>query len=487
MGSIIAIYIIVVWFNLPQGCSVYYALCTIRFMADILIKLKKGLDIPLGGEAGAQIENTDAVSRVAFMANEYHDLRPDMQVAVGDQVRVGQVLFRERRCPDICYVAPASGEIEAINRGQRRVLQSIVIKVKEDAAQREEQQYESYTTEQLDQLSKKQLIQHLLSSGLWTAFKTRPYSVTPNPNTHPHSIFVTAIDTQPLAPDPAAIIHTAAKEFATGVRILSRLFAGQVFVCTAAGVDLQLPQINNVKTAAFSGPHPAGLAGTHIHFLDPAQPKKTVWTIGYQDVIAIGDLFLTGCWPTQRIVALAGPGVKRPRLLRTRLGACVSELYRDNLREDETQRVIAGSVLNGWKAQGWGDFLGRFTCQITVLAERAPRRVLGWLRPNATAFSISRAVSFNFFRRVRPVFSCAINGSPRAFVPLGLYERVFPLTLLPTQLLRSLLINDTAMAQKLGCLELDEEDLALCSYVCPSKHEFGVFLRTVLHKIEKEG
>ena len=432
------------------------------------------------------IESAPAVSRVALMANGYQGLKPNLAVKQGDEVKIGQVLFRERRCPEIAYVAPASGVVEAIHRGDKRVLQSIVIKIDADK-ENEQQQYESYSDQQIDQLPRAEIVQHLLSSGFWARLRTRPYTATPNPNTKPHSIFVTATDTRPLAPNPAMIIRADSQAFSSGLRVLSHLTSGKIFVCTADNTELSVPALDKIQSTAFSGPHPAGLVGTHIHFLDPVSSKKVVWTIGYQDVIAIGKLFLTGSWPTQQIVSVAGPGVRQARLLKTRVGACVSELCAGNLQDNERMRVIAGSVLDGRKAQGQSDFLSCFDNQITVLAESVPPRVLGWLRPLPAAFSVSRAVSFNLFRRIQPVFSCLVQGSPRALVPLGLYEQVFPLQLLPTQLLRALLVTDTEAAQQLGCLELDEEDLALCSYVCPSKYEFGDMLRTTLQRIEKEG
>ncbi len=445
------------------------------------INLKKGLDIPISGRPEQSvIEKARPVSRVALVAHEYHGLKPGMHVSEGDAVAAGQTLFVDRRHSQVCYTSPASGTVEAINRGERRVLQSVVIRVEGER----NEQFECWDPDDIRTRARADVIAQLLKSGLWTAIRTRPYSKTPPPESVPHSIFVNAADTRPLAPDPELIIRRSSGLFETGMQVVRRLTRGKVFLCT--GGDMQSPD-GDFDVAAFSGPHPAGLAGTHIHFLDPVGESKTVWVIGYQDVIAFGTLFLEGVYPTQRVVSLAGPVVNRPRLLQTRVGASVSELCENELSVGGGHRLVVGSVLDGYKADGWSDFLGRFTLQVTALKERGERRTFGWLRPGFDLFSASRAVFSNLLRRRAFDMTCMQNGSPRALVPVSIYERVLPLDLLPTPLLKSLLVMDTEMAQKLGCLELDEEDLALCSYVCPGKHEFGPILRANLERIEKDG
>lgn len=447
------------------------------------INLKKGVDIPLSGAPEQVIEDARPVSRVALVACEYPGLKPGMRVRQGDTVAAGQTLFVHRREPEICYASPVSGVVEAVHRGEKRVLQSVVVRVEGDR----QEQFECWRDADIATGDRERVIAQLLKSGLWPAIKTRPYGKTPGPQSEPHSIFVNAMDTRPLAPDPAVVIGDAPEAFRTGMRVVRRLTGNKVFVCAGSGLDLPLPE-GDFETVRFSGPHPAGLAGTHIHFLDPVRGGKTVWSVGYQDVMAFGTLFARGVYPSGRVVSLAGPMVRRPRLLRTRVGACVSELCADEVEVPETCRLIAGSALDGYQAAGWSDFLGRFALQLTVLRERDGQRVLGWLRPGFDLFSVSRAV-FSHLRGRRRTFdlACMQNGSPRALVPIDIYERVMPLDLLPVPLLKSLLVRDADMAQKLGCLELEEEDLALCSYVCPGKHEFGEALRENLEIIEKEG
>jgi Na+-transporting NADH:ubiquinone oxidoreductase subunit A len=309
----------------------------------------------------------------------------------------------------------------------------------------------------------------------------------PHPETTPHSIFVTAIDTRPLAAQPEVIIKQQRDDFVNGVTVLSRLTEGAVFVCKSPAADIPTPSIDRVKVEAFEGPHPAGIVGTHIHFLDPVSADKTVWHLGYQDVIAIGGLFTTGRIPVQRVISLAGPPVKNPRLLRTRMGANTNDLLDDEL-EDIECRPISGSVLGGRRALGAESFLGRYHIHLSVIAEGRTRYFLGWLNPARDLFSVVNVFTSALSRETRKfAMTTSQNGSPRAMVPTGNYERVMPLDVLPTQLLRALVVGDTDTAQALGCLELDEEDLALCSFVCVGKYDYGPVLRKNLTQIEKEG
>jgi Na+-transporting NADH:ubiquinone oxidoreductase subunit A len=340
----------------------------------------------------------------------------------------------------------------------------------------------------LSGLSPEQVRDALLSSGWWTAFRTRPFSRFPAADAQPHSIFVTAIDTNPLAADPAPIILENAEDFVFGLLALTRLTEGPVYVCHEEDVQIPGRDVPRVTMAAFAGPHPAGLPGTHIHFLDPVSLQKSVWYVGYQDVIACGTLFRTGRLNVERVVSLGGPSVKKPRLLRTRLGACLDDLLADEVTEG-VNRVISGSVLSGRTAEPPSNFLGRYHTQVSVLPEGHQREFLGWQKPGFNRFSVTRAFASAWSNRpVRDLdMTTSTGGSRRAMVPIGVYEKVMPLDLLPTQLLRALIVGDTEHASELGCLELDEEDLALCTFVCPSKYNYGPLLRENLTKIEREG
>ncbi|MDK9430556.1 Na(+)-translocating NADH-quinone reductase subunit A [Gallibacterium anatis] len=446
-----------------------------------MITIKKGLDLPIAGKPAQVIHDGAAITEVAVLGEEYVGMRPSMKVREGDVVKKGQVLFEDKKNPGVVFTAPASGTVTAINRGAKRVLQSVVIKLEGES----QMTFAKYSIEQLANLTVEQVKQNLVESGLWSALRTRPFSKIPAIDSKPSSIFVNAMDTNPLAAEPALIIKENAEAFQNGLTVLSRLNEGKLFVCKAAGTSIPTINASNVQVEEFSGPHPAGLSGTHIHFLDPVSISKFVWYINYQDVIAIGKLFTTGELYVDRVVSLAGPQVKNPRLVRTRLGANLNELTAGELADGEN-RVISGSVLNGHTAVAPVNYLGRYALQVSVIAEGREKEFLGWISPGSNKFSITRTVLGHFGHKLFK-FTSAINGGHRAMVPIGTYERVMPLDIIPTLLLRDLSAGDTDSAQALGCLELDEEDLALCTFVCPGKNEYGPMLRAALDKIEKEG
>ncbi|MGR6980695.1 Na(+)-translocating NADH-quinone reductase subunit A [Testudinibacter sp. P27/CKL/0425] len=446
-----------------------------------MITIKKGLDLPISGKPAQVIQNGPTITEVAVLGEDYVGMRPSMSVREGDVVKKGEVLFSDKKNPGVVFTAPASGTVTAVNRGAKRVLQSVVITVEGN----EQITFNQYDRQKLSSLSDEQVRENLLKSGVWTALRTRPFSKSPAADAVPAAIFVNAMDTNPLAADPTVIINANQQAFEDGLVVLSRLNSKKLYVCKAAGSSVAVPQIDKLQTEEFSGPHPAGLSGTHIHFLDPVSATKSVWTINYQDVIAIGQLFTTGELYTDRVVALGGPKVKEPHLVRTRVGASLTQLTAGQLKDGEN-RVISGSVLSGATAEGPLAYLGAFHQQVSVIAEGREKEFLGWIMPGSDKFSITRTVLGHFGSKLFNLTS-AVNGGHRAMVPIGAYERVVPLDIIPTLLLRDLSAGDTDSAQALGCLELDEEDLALCTFVCPGKNEYGPMLRAALDKIEKEG
>ena len=447
-----------------------------------MIKITKGLDLPIAGLPDRQRIDDVTVNRVAVKGEEYVGLRPSMAVKEGDRVVKGQLLFEDKKIPGVRFTAPASGTVSAIHRGERRVLQSVVIDIDGDASLN----FTAYSADDLATLPREVVAAQLIESGMWTAMRTPPFSKTPAPGTAPAAIFVTAMDTNPLAADPQPIILAQREAFNAGLTVLTRLTDGKVHVCQSSGGKLGGHPQGQVTFNQFTGPHPAGLVGTHIHFLEPVSLNKQVWHLNYQDVIAYGKLFLEGVLWTERIIALGGPQVKQPRLLRTCLGADLDALVAGELHEGEN-RVLSGSVLNGSRAAGPQAFLGRFHLQVSVLKEGREKELLGWVAPGRDKYSITRTTLGHFLKKKLFNLSTDTHGGERAMVPIGNYERVMPLDILPTMLLRDLLAGDTDSAQALGCLELDEEDLALCTYVCPGKYEYGPVLRHVLTQIEQEG
>lgn len=454
-----------------------------------LHKTRKGLDLPISGQPEQVISGAPQPSRVALMADDYVGMKPTMRVAVGDDIRRGQLLFEDKKTPRVRYTAPASGKVTAINRGARRALQSVVIQLDQSelAGGSDSVEFSSYQGTSPGALSREQITDLLIESGLWTAIRSRPFDRVADPDKTPRSIFVTAVDTNPLAPAVDTVLGSRRDDFERGLRVLARLTDGPVFVCKGADSSVLVPSDSPFREERFAGPHPAGTVGFHIHRLDPVDRNKLVWHANYQDVAAIGKLFATGRLDVERVIALAGPAARRPRLLRTRLGASTDELTSNELHEGET-RVVSGSVLSGRSASGpiFG-YLGRYDHQVSVLPEGRKREFLGWLTPGMNKYSTVNTFVSKLLPGKRFDFSTSRNGSDRAMVPIGMYERVMPMDLLPTFLLRSLVVGDIEKAEELGCLELAEEDLALCSFVCPSKVEYGLLLRNVLTTIEKEG
>lgn len=447
----------------------------------VLHTVRKGLDLPIDGEPEQVISAAARVERVALLARDYVGIKPRLLVQAGQAVTLGEPLFEDRSNPGVRFVAPGTGTVAEVNRGERRVLHSVVIVL--TARDGPCAPFAAYRPDAGDR--RETAVALLLESGLWTALRERPFSSVARPTIAPHAVFVTAVDTHPLAPRPDVALAGREGDFERGVAVLGMLTDGPVYVCRAPGSRLG-DATARATVEEFTGKHPAGTVGYHIHVLDPVRRGKTVFHAGYQDVVRIGHLFATGTLDPRCVVSLAGPLVKRPRLVETRLGASTDELVAEELREGEA-RVVSGSVLHGDRAAGAHAFLGRYHNQVTVLAEGRDRELLGWLRPGARRFSIIPTFLSALLPRRRFALDTNAHGSRRAMIPIGLYERVMPMDLMPTHLLRALAVGDVEWAEELGALELDEEDLALCTFVCPSKYDYGPALRRVLTTLEKGG
>jgi len=447
-----------------------------------MIKIKRGLDLPITGTPEQKITETKNTQTVAVLGPDYVGMKPTMEVRVADNVKKGQVLFTDKKCPAVLYTAPAAGKIQAIHRGDKRALLSVVIQVSGGA----EETFQTYAESKLGVLKREDIVKQLVQAGQWTALRTRPFSKVADPDTKPEAIFVTASDSNPLAPAISEILAGHENDFVNGLTLIAKLTDGKTYVCKDA--NTQLPELSgeNISVETFQGPHPAGNVGTHIHFLEPVSRNKMVWHIGIQDVIAVAKLFTTGKLYTDRIISLAGPAVKNPRLIRTQLGAAVADIADGELKEGEN-RIISGSVLSGFNASAALAYLGRYHQQISVIPEERERRFLGWLSPGLNLFSTKNIVLSKLIPGKKFNFTSSTNGEVRAILPSGSFENIMPMDIMPLFLMRALAVDDVEEAENLGALELDEEDLALCAFVCPSKLEFGPLLRRNLTLIEKEG
>ncbi len=444
--------------------------------------LKKGLDIPIAGAPEQSIRPGNPIQRVALVGDDYIGMRPGMLVAEGEEVIAGQPLFTDKKNPGILFTAPGSGRVTAIRRGAKRRFMALEIELAGDR-----QTIFAEPVDNPERLSAGELRELLVRSGMWPTLRTRPYGKTPGIETTPAALFVTAADSAPLAPRPQVIIGQYAAWHQIGLRALRQLLAVPTHYCTDAAELLPAEEVDGLTYWSFKGPHPAGLASTHIHFIEPVHEGKSVWQIGYQDVIAIGHLLATGTLMTERVVALSGSGVIRPGLVTTRLGANLSELCRRELTLDEL-RLLSGSVLSGRHEEDDGlAFLGRFHNQVAAIEESSGRSIFNWLLPGGQRFSIRPVFLANFLPRRELPMNTALWGGRRAIYPLGTYDEVMPLDIIATSLLKALSSGNTEKAKALGCLELIEEDLDLCGYVCPGKNEFGPVLRRVLDEIEQGG
>ncbi len=444
------------------------------------IKLKKGLDLPIKGAPEQVIHDGPAIRSVGLIGLDHIGLKPKVLVQEEDVVKRGTPLFFHKDDPEAVVVSPVSGRIASINRGARRVLQSVVVEI--DDMDDRGIEFGPLT----DDAAVEDIVERICASGLWTSFRTRPYSKVPHHASRPSAIYVTAMESEPLAADANLVIDGRPDDFEAGLAAIARLTDGATYLCQSPDLLFDGSKISGVVPVGFTGPHPSGLAGTHMHFLAPPKAENPVWTISYQDVIAIGALARTGYLDPTIVVSLCGPLATRPRLLRTIAGASTGDLTDREVTADGPVRTLSGSVLSGRNAEGPLAFVGRYHRQVCLIAEDHEQIPLGWIRPMSGKYAFQPVLGSAFSKKLFALTS-NLNGGRRAMVPTGTFEELMPQDFLPTQLLRALLIKDTDTAQALGALELDEEDLGLVGFACPAKYEYGLALRECLEKIEKEG
>lgn len=413
------------------------------------IAIKRGRDIVLPGKPTKNIRDGQMVSAAALVGSDFPNVCPSFQVEVGSKVAIGQTLFVDSKRPELNFCATISGTVTHISRGQNRSLDYIVIA-------REGERTKEFRPPQLSDAEGVRRL--LLESGQWPAIRSRPFERIPEPDAQPAAIFVSAMDTEPLSAEPADLLQQESEAFRTGLEAVRKLTKGPLFVCQAPGAPIGA-DIEGVKYVEFAGPHPAGLPGTHIHHLMPVGRSRHVWHIGYQDIIAIGRLFMTGRIWTERIVSLAGPAVREPCLVRTCMGADLNDLVADRCIAGEVN-VISGSPISGHPAR----FLSRYHTQVSAFPHKWDWR------------------DRSFFGRLVKALGEDQTG---AIIPIAAHESVMPFDILPVPLLRALSVGDAETAERLGCLELAESDVALLTHVCPSRNDYAPLLRKVLDEVEK--
>lgn len=452
-----------------------------------MIKIKKGIDIHLVGEAKKEVKNYEP----QFFALKPHDfigVVPKMHVAEGDDVKVGTVLFHDKNNESVFFTSPASGKVKAIVRGEKRVILQVVIE--------SDGKFETVDFGKADpsKLTRNEIVEKLVQSGTWTMLRQRPYSTIANPQDEPKCIAISMFDTAPLAADNNFIIENQMEAIKAGIEALAKLTNGMVYLNVNSSETQQaLASLNfsakNVTITEFQGPHPAGNVSTQLNVLSPINKGETVWYTYAQNLIAIGNLFLNGVYDSSRVVAFTGSEVKEPMYYRTRIGADMTGLCRDAASHVLTAashvRIISGNVLTGKKING-ENFLGYYDSQVTVIPEGDHYQLFGWLAPNFKKFTSTNTMGASLCKKSKKVLDTNLNGGIRPLIMTGNFEKVFPFDIYPMQLIKACIIKDIDQMEELGIYEIDAEDFALCEVIDPSKTPIQQIVRESLEMLRKE-
>ena len=436
-----------------------------------MYNLKEGLDIPISGSPEGTIYDSTKISHVGILGPDYAGMKPTMMVETGDDVQIGSPLFEDKKNPGVFFTSPAGGLIKSINRGEKRRFISIEIEVAD-----QENQVEIFND------NNEILISNLSKFGIINCFRTRPFNKTPKLNNIPEDIFINICDTNPLSVDPYTYLHYEMDLFNKSLIKMKEVFDCNIHVCYQSDeFDDFIDDINYYK---FNGPHPAGLTGTHIHFIKPVDINSKCWHTDGQGVLSFGDFALKNKIRTSKYVSIGGPSIVEPKIVKARIGSDCRELVAGNLRDNS--RLISGSVLNGYEINDSISFLGFYHNQISAISDEVPDTFLNWLMPGSKLHSKLGAFVSSWVKPDEFEFNTALNGSNRGIVPVAAYEEVMPLNIMSLQLLKSIVVKDIENAIKLGVLELAPEDLSLCSYVCPGKYDYCSILDENLELIYKE-
>jgi len=447
---------------------------------SLSVKLKKGLDIRMNGKAEKILISDVPSTLYGIKPVDFPGLTPKLDVKPGDKVLAGTPLFHNKLYPEVVFTSPVSGHVVSIIRGDRRKLLEVVV-------EKEGDDFIDFGKADPTGLTRGKIKDSLLTSGLWPAVRQRPYHVVASPDEVPKAIFISGFDTAPLAPDYNFIMDNSSELFFnSGINALKKLTDGKINLIlngNHVSSDL-LEQASGVEISHFSGPHPAGNVGIHIHHLDPVNKGEIVWFVNLQDVIAIGRLFKEGKFLHERIIALTGSEVIKPRYYKVRSGTSVSGIVKDNITSGN-RRYISGNVLSGTRIEPDG-YLGYYDSQVTVIPEGDYYELFGWIMPGFDKFSFSRTFASNLIPRRSYRLDTNLHGGDRAFVMTGQYEKVLPMDIFPMQLLKAILAEDIDLMENLGIYEIAEEDFALCEYICSSKVEIQSIIRKGLDLMIKE-
>ncbi len=445
-----------------------------------IVKLKKGFDINMVGKAKQELADFAPAQTFAIKPTDFIGLqRPKVLVNEGDTVKAGTPILIDKALDQVIYAAPVSGKVVEIKRGDRRKL--LEVKILADATIIHEQ----FAQVDIASLDRDALAAKLAASGVWPNIIQRPFGIVANPADTPKSIFISAFDTHPLAPDYAFALQGQEKYLQAGIEALAKLTSGKVHLnvdgskaVPAVFADLKGAQVNK-----FSGPHPAGNVGVQIHHLDPINKGEIAWTVSPYGVIQIGKFVLEGIYDASKVIAVTGSELTKAAYVKTYSGASISTFVKGNLNSGHV-RVVSGNVLTGEKISLEG-FLGFYHNQITVIPEGDYYEFMGWAKPT-TRLSYHRALGLLSFLTPNKEFVLDSNGrgEERAFVQTGVFESVTPMDILPVYLLKAIMAEDFDEIEELGIYEIVEEDLALCEFVDVSKHPVQELVRKGIELIQ---
>ena len=443
------------------------------------IRIKKGLDVKLVGEADRITTTTSLGSVYAIKPDDFHKITPKLLVKVGAEVKAGDSLFYNKAIEQVLFPSPVSGEVVEIVRGAKRKV--LEIKILAD----KQQQFQDFGKKDATTLSGDEIKAHLLASGCWPFIKQRPYDVVANPNKQPKAIFISAYASAPLAADLDYTLKGKEAELQEAVTALGKLTEGEVHVSVAKNGDSPLAGLNGISLHKVSGPHPSGNVGTQINKIDPVNKGEVVWVVNPQDLVIIGELLLTGHFNATRIVALTGSKFKKPSYVEVIAGSSIADLVKGNL-DASNERIISGNVLSGTQVNESG-YLGYYDNQITAIPEGDDYELFGWNKPVFNKISNSRALTFSWLTPNKKFdLNTNTNGEHRAFVLTGVYEEVFPLDIYPMQILKACLYKDLDEMEALGMYEVAPEDFALTEFICVSKQPHQQIIREGLDLMLEE-
>lgn len=449
-----------------------------------LIRLKKGFDINLVGKASLKLEQSVQADTFAIKPTDFHGIYlPKVVVTEGDLVKAGSPLFHDKRNENILFTAPVSGEVVEIKRGEKRKL--LEVKILADRTV-EHLPFTKYSISEIANLSREEAQAQMLRSGVWLNIVQRPFGVVADPSETPKSIFISGFDSHPLGPDYNFLFKGQEQYFQVGIDVLKKFTTGPINlnVHTKKEIGTIFSQVQGVELNKFSGPHPSGCVGVQIHHIDPLSKSDVIWTINPFGVIQIGKLFMQGIFDASKIIAVAGSEVRDPKYYKTYIGASIKKFLQNNLKQDHV-RVISGNVLTGTRI-GMEDHVGFHDHLVSVIPEGDQHEFLGWIAPSSKKLSLSRAFGLFSFLNYNQEYILDTNtkGEPRAFVQTGVFEKVTPMDLLPTHLLKAIIAEDYDEMEALGIYEVIEEDLALCEFVDVSKHNVQAILREGIDLIQ---